>query len=151
MTAGELHDLLAEDGAQLLSQTLEALQTGSLTAVAQNDEKSCYAPMLDKSLCPLDWDQPARQLHNRIRGLNPWPVATCRVAGTVLKVFQSRVSGPAEKAAGTILGTDPLTVACGDGLALELLQIQAQGAKRMASEEYFRGHPLPAGVREMDR
>lgn len=76
MTGGELHDLLAADGAQLLSETLGALQAGTLRPQKQDDSQSCYAPMLNKSLSPLDWTKPAAVLHNQVRGLNPWPCAT---------------------------------------------------------------------------
>lgn len=145
MTAGELHDVLSELGAQALSETLMRLEKGDLAPVAQDDSQSCYAPMLDKSLCPLDWSKPARALHNQIRGLNPWPSATCEADGKKLKIHAGKVGIGCNAPAGTVICQDPFTVACGEGTSLRLTQVQAEGGRRMTAEEYFRGHPLTAG------
>lgn len=147
MTAGELHDRLSADGAELLSRTLKELEAGTLHPIKQNDEESCYAPMLDKSLSPLDWSKTAGQLHNQVRGLNSWPSATTRFEGKTLKIHRSRVGEPGDAPAGTIVKLDPLTIACGGGTTLVLLEVQGEGAKRMATADFLRGHPMKVGTR----
>ena len=146
MTGGELHDLLAADGAQLLSETLGALQAGTLRPEKQDDSQSCYAPMLDKSLSPLDWTKPAAALHNQVRGLNPWPCAVCRLGGKTLKVHTSRVGESCKEEPGTVVKVTPFTIACGGGSSLELLEVQAEGSKRMAAADFLRGHAVKPGV-----
>ncbi len=150
ITGGELFDLLAQDGADLLSRTLDELTAGTLSPTPQPAEGACYASMLDKSMCPLDWRKPARTLHNQVRGMNPWPVATCRVDGKVMKVFVSRVGEATDVAPGTVVSSQPLAVACGDGLTLVLDEIQAEGSRRMAAAEYLRGHPIAVGSSLID-
>ena len=142
-TAGELLDRLAVLGAELLSKTLSRFEKeGKLPAVPQNPDEVCYAPMLDKSMCPIDWNQTAVQVHNHVRGLHPWPVATMVLQGKTFKVHDTRVvSGSGTP--GQILGLTKtgLVVACGEG-AVEITSLQAEGGKRMAAPDYFRGHPL---------
>lgn len=141
-TAGQLLDRLALLGAELLSKTLTRFENGTVTAVAQNEAEVSYAPMLDKSMCPIDWTKTARQVHNQIRGLHPWPVATMELQGKTVKVHASKVAEGSGKP-GEILGLTKtgLLIACGEG-AVEVLSLQAEGGKRMAAPDYFRGHPL---------
>ena len=141
-TAGELLDRLAVLGAQLLSDILRSYEAGSLVAVPQDENQVTQAPMLDKSLCPIDWNKTAQQVHDQVRGLHPWPVATAELAGTKFKIHATEiVSGKGTP--GTILGLTKtgLVVACGEG-ALEIRSLQAEGGKRMNAPDYFRGHPL---------
>lgn len=145
MTGGELFDLLAEDGAELLSRTLTGLREGTVQPQKQPEEGACYASMLDKSMAPLDWHQPARRLHNQVRGMNPWPVASTLFEGKTLKVYVSRVAENAAGQPGEILSLSPLVVACGEGTALELVEVQYEGARRMMAEEFLRGHPMTVG------
>ena len=143
-TAGELLDRLAVLGADLLSRTLSAIEEGTATATPQDEALVTYAPMLDKSMCPIDWTKTAQQVHNHIRGMHPWPVATAELAGTRFKIHASVVVENNQNAApGTILGLTKtgLQVACGQG-AVEIRVLQAEGGKRMAAPDYFRGHPL---------
>lgn len=141
-TAGELLDRLAILGAELLSKTLTKVEKGEATAVPQDETKVTYAPMLDKSMCPIDWTKTAQQIHNQVRGLHPWPVATAEIAGTKFKIHATKVAEGNGKP-GEILGLTKtgLQVACGSG-AIEILSLQAEGGKRMAAPDYFRGHPL---------
>lgn len=145
ITGGQLFDLLAADGAELLSRTLTALQAGTLRPTPQPTEGACYASMLDKSMCPLDWNKSAAILHNQVRGMNPWPVATCRVEDKTMKVFTTRVGETAQAVPGTVVCQSPLTVACGEG-TLILDELQMEGSRRMAAEDYLRGHPIPVGT-----
>ena len=141
-TAGELLDRLAVLGAGLLSKTLSRFAQGEVKGTAQDASQVSYAPMLDKSMSPIDWTKTAQQVHNHVRGLHPWPVATMEIQGKLFKVHATRVAeGSGEP--GQILGLSKtgLLVACGEG-AVEILSLQAEGGKRMSAPDYFRGHPL---------
>ncbi len=141
-TAGQLLDRLAVLGADLLSRTLGRFAAGKVEGTPQDGSKATFAPMLDKSICPIDWNKTARQVHNQVRGLHPWPVATMELQGKSFKVHATRVvEGSGQP--GEILGLTKtgLRIACGEG-AVEILSLQAQGGKRMAAPDYFRGHPL---------
>jgi len=143
-TAGQLLDRLAVLGAELLSKTLTRFSQGEVEAVPQDHSKATYAPMLDKSMSPIDWNKTAGQIHNHVRGLHPWPVATAELAGTRFKIHATAVVDTvADAAPGTILGLTKkgLQVACGEGV-IEIRSLQAEGGKRMAAPDYFRGHPL---------
>ena len=143
-TAGELLDRLAILGADLLSKTLTEIDCGRATAVPQDCSKVSYAPMLDKSMCPIDWNKTAQQVHNHVRGMNPWPGATAEIQGQRFKIYATAIVEASQKAApGTILGLNKtgLQIACGEG-AVEIRTLQAEGGKRMAAPDYFRGHPL---------
>ena len=145
MTAGELHDALSVQGAALLSDTLKALENGTLTRTPQTGESN-YAPMLDKSLCAMDFTKSAAELHNQVRGLNPWPTATAKVSGKILKIHRTRVGEPCDAAPNRVMATKPFTVSCGEGTSLVLLEVQVEGGKRMAADDFFRGHPIPLGT-----
>ena len=141
-TAGELLDRLAVLGADLLSETLAKYEKKELIPVPQDEAKVSMAPMLDKTMCPIDWNKTAQQIHDKVRGLHPWPVATMELQGKKFKVHATRiVAGHGEP--GKILGITKtgLKIACGDG-AIEVTSLQAEGGKRMAAPDYFRGHPL---------
>ena len=141
-TAGQLLDRLAELGAQLLSDTLTGYEKGGLIPVPQDNDCVTFAPMLDKSMCPIDWNKTAQQVHNHVRGLHPWPVATMELQGKKFKVHATRVV-EGKGRPGEILGLTKtgLMIACGEG-AVEVTSLQAEGGKRMAAPDYFRGHPL---------
>jgi len=141
-TAGELLDRLAVLGAGLLSKTLCAVAAGTAKGSPQDSSLATYAPMLDKSMCPIDWTKTACQIHNQVRGLHPWPVATAELAGTKFKIHATAVL-EGKGTPGEILGLTKtgLQVACGEGI-LEIRSLQAEGGKRMAAVDYFRGHPL---------
>lgn len=143
-TAGQLLDRLAVLGADLLSKTLTRFENGKVPAAAQNEAEVSYAPMLDKTMCPIDWTKTAQQVHNHVRGLHPWPVATMELEGKTFKVHATKVVEGSGNP-GEILGLTKtgLRIACGEG-AIEILSLQAEGGKRMAAPDYFRGHPLKA-------
>ena len=141
-TAGELLDRLAVLGADLLSRTLTAFAEGTVTRTPQDPAGISFAPMLDKSMCPIDWSKTAQQVHDQVRGLHPWPIATMELKGKKFKVHATRiVEGSGQP--GEILGLTKtgLRIACGEG-AVEVISLQAEGGKRMAAPDYFRGHPL---------
>lgn len=139
-TAAQLHDKLATLGAQLISETLKAAENGTLTRIKQDDSLSCYAPMLDKTLCKIDWSADAKAVHNKIRGLSPWPVAISTLNGKKVKIHETQLS---EKSGcpGEIISLSPLTVACGSG-SVVITQLQLEGKKRMDSASFLNGHKL---------
>ena len=141
-TAGELLDKLALLGADLLSRVLKKFENGRPEGTAQDESQVSFAPMLDKTMCPIDWTKTAQQVHNQVRGLHPWPVATMELKGQKFKVHATAiVDGHGEP--GEILGLTKtgLRIACGEG-AVEIRSLQAEGGKRMNAPDYFRGHPL---------
>ena len=143
-TAGMLLDRLAVLGAELLSSTLSRVEKGEAKGIPQDESQVCYAPMLDKSMCPIDFTKTAQQVHNQVRGLHPWPVATTCIGGKNMKIHETVIAeGKGEP--GKILGLTKtgLLIACGEG-AVEIRSLQAEGGKRMGAVDYFRGHPLEA-------
>ena len=141
-TAGELLDRLAVLGGELLGKTLTKIKEDCCQRTPQCCEKATYAPMLDKSICPIDWSKTAQQVHDHVRGLHPWPVATAVIGGTFFKIHSTvMVEGKGQP--GEILGLTKtgLQIACGEG-AVEIRILQAEGGKRMTAPDYFRGHPL---------
>jgi len=141
-TAGELLDKLAVLGADLLSDVLKKFENGRPEGIPQDEAKVSFAPMLDKTMCPIDWNKTAQQVHNQVRGLHPWPVATMELKGQKFKVHATAiVEGHGEPGEILRLTKTGLVIACGEG-AIEVRSLQAEGGKRMAAPDYFRGHPL---------
>lgn len=148
-TAGELHDRLAALGREAMEETIERLCAGTLVREAQDDALSSYAPMLNKEQGRIDWSRPATDLHNQVRGLDPWPGAYTLLAGEPLKLACTR---PLDKepgaAPGTVLASDRegVHIACGHGILL-VNALQLPGRKRLPAADFLRGHALPAGTR----
>ena len=148
MTAGVLHDLAARRGADLMVRALGALQRGSLECRAQALDGVTYATKIDKAEARIDWSQSASEVHNRIRGLSPFPGAWFEAgyAGRRerIKVLRSEMAN-ASAAPGTILD-DRLTIACGqDAVRLHLLQ--RAGKSALPAQDFLRGFPLPVGAK----
>lgn len=148
MNAGELHDKLSVLGSEVLLETLDKLKKGELNPQKQDDSLSNYASMLSKELCPIDFSDSAKNVHNKIRGLSPWPVATTKLFGKTLKVHESRLSEKRTNAtAGEVVSTENgIMVACGDGKTITLTEIQLEGKKRMNSLDFLRGHAIEKGT-----
>lgn len=147
-TAGDLHDRLAELGADALVHTLALLKEHRITPVKQDDSRHTYAPMLSKSDCRLNFRQPASAVRNRIRGLAPFPGAVATLDGRPIKVCEARLV-PFCGEPGRVLFADKehgLVVACGDN-ALQITRLQPQGKRRMTAAEYLAGHPVSPGAR----
>ena len=135
---------LAELGADALAQAVAQLQSGTAVRTPQDHSAYTYAPMLDRSLSPLDFTKPARQLHDQVRGLIPWPCAVMTLDGKMVKVYRTAVGGDTAAAPGKILaaGKNGIDIACGDGKTLRILELQAEGGKRMTAANYLCGHPV---------
>lgn len=146
-TASELHDRLSEMGAPLLLETLKQLENGTLQPIKQNDAESSYAPMLSKEMSAIDFTKEASQVHNLIRGLSEWPCAQTFVNGKRLKVYRSKIVPLQENATpGTLVCEKELVVACGNNTAIQLVEVQYEGSKRMGGADFLRGHRLTKGT-----
>ncbi len=145
-TVGDLHDRLAQLGADLLVQTVKEIEGGTALRSPQDHAAATYAPMLTRALSQMDFTRSARALHDQVRGLTPWPGTTAQIRGLSFKVWKARVlPEKTEKAPGTLLFADDrgLALACGEGSVLLLTEIQGEGKRRMAVGDYLRGNPLP--------
>ncbi len=140
-TSGELFDRLKEIGAELLGETLDQLERGVLKRIPQNEEEATHAPLLSKELSQVDWTRPAGDLHNLIRGLNPWPCAFAMLDGKRVKLLSSQIVD-GQGAPGTMRSRpEGLVVFCGEG-ALLLTELQTENGKRMSGKDYLLGHPI---------
>jgi methionyl-tRNA formyltransferase len=145
MTAGELHDVLAPLGADLMVRALGGLDRGALTLTPQPIAGVTYAPKIEKSETRIDWARPWQAVHDRCRGLSPVPGAWFEIAHASQRVRVLRTTrGEGAGAPGTVLD-DRLTIACGEG-AVRILELQRAGAKPMKAEEFLRGARLAPGA-----
>ncbi len=148
VTTGELHDKLSLLGADLIGRALAALERGSLSFTKQAADGVSYANKIDKNESKIDWSKPARDVHNHIRGLSPFPGAWFEVEidgkPVRVKALHSQLAG-GSGAPGTFLD-DQLTVAAGGG-AVKLIEVQRAGAKAMSAEEFLRGAKLGKGTK----
>ncbi len=155
-TAGELFARISRLGAQVLIETLQALEAGSLKRVKQDESEATRCPMLKKEHGQIDFAQPARRVHDLVRGVNPWPGAYGFLGDQPFKVWKTRITGQAVPSPAGHSGLMPgeiaisspkegLFVQTGDGL-IELVEIQAPGKARMEAKAFLRGKPLPVGT-----
>lgn len=145
--AQELTARLALLGADALEEAVDQIAAGTVCRTPQDHSAFTYAPMLSKELSPMDWSRSAQALHDQVRGLIPWPCAVMELGGKKVKVFRTKLGGKTAAAPGTILtaGKQGLEMACGDGRSLWILELQAEGGKRMMAADYLRGHPVETG------
>ncbi len=150
MTAGELHDCLSIVGADVLKETLECLKNGTLKREKQNEDEATYAPMMKKETGSIDWNKSAFDIHNLVRGTNPWPGAYTKFCGCNLKICKTQLIEGNNKVRdckpGTIIKKDKngLMVACGDGV-INIVEIQPESCRKMTVEEYLCGHKVNEG------
>lgn len=142
-TAIELSARLAEAGADLLVDTLARLCAGSIQPQPQDHSQASYAPILKKEDGRIDWSNPAQQIHDLIRGFQPWPGAHTSFRGRSLHLWRSRLIPQRwNRAPGAIVHERGVFAIGGDGAALELLEVQLEGRKRMSAEVFANGHHL---------
>lgn len=149
MTVGELHDKMSVLGAEVLMETLTALINGTLQRIPQEDSQSSYAPMMNKELGHIDWNKSALEIHNLVRGTDPWPGAYTFLLGNRMRVWKtSLVPGKSDTEIdnGKILKVDDegILVKCPDG-NLMIKEVQFDSSKRMSVGDYIRGHEINAG------
>ncbi len=145
-TAGELYVRLAQIGREAMEETLRQLCAGTLVAEKQDDALTNYAPMMKKEDGCIDWTRSARQIHNQVRGLDPWPGAYTTLQGEVLKIAKTAVEA-GSGTPGSVLSAaaDGVRIACGDGI-LRVGELQLPGKKRLAAADFLRGCPLLPGT-----
>ncbi len=142
-TAPELSARMAEAGADLLVRTLEAMRAGTIRREAQDNSRATWAPVLKKEDGRIDWASPAQQVHNLIRGFQPWPGAHTSFRGQSIHLWRSRlVSRRWELPPGALIHEHGVFAIGGDGAALELLELQLEGRKKMPAEVFANGHRL---------
>lgn len=150
MTAGDLHDRLSYLGADLMARALGALERGSLRFTPQAEAGVTYARKIDKAEARLDWTRPAQALHDHVRGLSPFPGAWFEAdwgqGPQRVKVLRSAIVPGRAAEPGTLLD-DALTIACGEGTALRLVDVQRAGKGVMPAAEFLKGADLKAGRR----
>lgn len=150
-TAGELHDRLAQMGADLLMKTLEGLEERLIVPQPQDNSQATYAPKISKEMARIDWQKSARELFNQLRAFDPWPGAYTYFDGRLLKMFRPRYTEREEivqEAPGTIanLTAEEIIVATGNGY-LKVREVQLESRPRMKVADFLRGHCLPTGLR----
>ena len=146
--AQELTVRLAELGADALREAMVQLSAGTVVRIPQNGENATYAPMLTRELSDIDWTRGARQIHDQVRGLIPWPCAKTDLLGKTVKVFRTTVGGPTSAEPGAVLslGKQGIEIACGDGWSIVITELQPDGGKRMSASAYLAGHPVKTGL-----
>ena len=147
INAGQLHDIMMEEGADVLSQTVKAIEDGTAERIRQNDDESTYAPMMDRNLGHIDFKKSAVSIHNLVRGTVPWPGAWCESPYGKMKIWKTRIGqGHTDREPGTIVsvGKQGIEVACGMGMLL-IEEIQMPNKKRMHVSEYIKGNNIEVG------
>ncbi len=148
ITAEELFDKLSEMGAEVLLETIDALKKNELNPIKQDNSLSDYAPIITKELCPIDFSKSALEVHNKVRGLYSWPIATTVINGKKFKIHKSKLleevftGNPGE----IVDNNNRLVFMCGDGKCVEILEIQAEGKKKMDTQSFLRGQRIEKGT-----
>ena len=156
-TAPELSPRLAAAGANLLLETLAGLENGAIKPTPQDSVRATWAPILKKEDGRIDWTQPAKTIHNLIRGLQPWPGAFTMFRGQSLHLWRSRlVASRWDLAPGALVQNGNakaggIFAVAGDGAALELLELQLEGRKRMPAGIFANGHLLNNGITNIEQ
>jgi methionyl-tRNA formyltransferase len=151
-TSAEIEQDLAHAGGDLLVDVVDAIADGRAKETPQDDTQATYAPKITKDEGVIDWTRSAREIHNRVRGLIPWPIAWTQVGGVRVLIMRTEVDrhyatappGELVEAAG-----DVLRVGTGDGV-LRLLTLKPEGRRAMSTREFLAGHPLVPGMRLTD-
>lgn len=148
MTSGELYEILKESGASLLVETIKKMQNRELIPVKQNDDESTYAPMLSKELAKIDWTKTAENIHNHVRGMNPWPIATTQFDDKIVKIYETDFSD--ENSAlkpGTIIDVSKsgIKVSTGNGTII-IKKIQMPNAKPLMIQDFLNGNNIEVGT-----
>lgn len=148
ITAEELFDKLSAMGAEVLIETIEALKNNELKPEKQDNTLSNYAPIITKDICPIDFTKSAQEVHNKVRGLYSWPIATTVINGKKFKIHKSKIL--AENFVGNpgeiVDNNNRLVIMCGDGICVEILEIQAEGKKKMDTQSFLRGQRIDKGT-----
>ena len=148
MTAGDLHDKLMESGANLLVKTIKGIVNKEIIPIKQNEEETCYASMLNKEIAKIDWQKSAKEIHNLIRGLNPWPIAYTHYEGQMMKIYKSSyLEKENTKEAGVIVKVDKngIEVSTGKGILL-IEKVQFPNGKPLTIAQYLNGNKIEENI-----
>ena len=145
-TAGELFDRMAELGAKSIEKTLELFDNGEVKAEPQNEEEATYAPMLKKEMGEIDFGKTAEEIHNLVRGLNPWPMAYTFLDGKSIKIHEAKAVEGFFGEEGTLLDEKRFIVGTKNG-AIELITVQPEGKNKMSGADFIRGRRLLKGTK----
>lgn len=148
MTCGQLHDRLSQLGAEVLKKTLIELKAGTLERIPQSEAEATYAPMMTKNTGLIDWTKSAKEVHNLVRGTNPWPGAFTYYKGQKMKIWLTSVISEDKHGLkpGTIckVGKEGIDIACGEG-KLIIKEVQFECCRKMCVEDYICGHKMDEG------
>ena len=148
MTSGELYEILKITGGNLLIDTIRGVVDGKINPIKQNNDESSYASMLNKDIGKINWNLDAEKIHNLIRGLNPWPIATTSYNDLTMKVYKSHVENiDSKKEPGTILSVDKkgIKVSTKEGI-LVIEKLQFPNGKPLLVEQFINGNKLEVGT-----
>ena len=148
ITAGELHEKMMIDGAKVLKETIDLIEKGEAPREKQSNEDTCYSPIMNKSLGNIDWKKSAIDIHNLVRGINPWPSAYTTYEGQTMKIWKTKVIDKnSDKDPGTIISVDKegINVSTSEGI-LQIKEIQMAGKKRMEVPEYIKGNNINTDI-----
>lgn len=145
-TAGELHDRLAEIGAEIVLHTVRLIEARKVNPMPQDNTLATTAPKIFKEHCKIDWNKEARQIHNLVRGLSPLPCAYSFMNGKMIKIYKTVPENThTGKPAGSVVDADKkLVVAAKDGI-IKILELQLEGKRRLNTEEFLRGFKIKEG------
>jgi len=148
MNMGQLHDILSEEGAIILAETLDKLENGTLVRIPQDNSLASNSPMITKDQGKIDWNKSSREIHNLVRGTNPWPIAFTFLENEKLKIWKTSIvnEDSVDDAPGTILrvSNDGIVVATGVGI-IKIIELQGESSRKMAIGEYINGHKINVG------
>ncbi|ABR33328.1 MULTISPECIES: methionyl-tRNA formyltransferase [Clostridium] len=147
MTTGELHDILMVRGADLLVKSIEGISKGDIVPEKQGNE-TFYAKMLDKNIANIDWNKSAEEIHNLVRGLNPWPIAYTDYKNERMKIYETEVlKEKSNKEPGTIIDVSKngVKVSCKEDVLL-IKRVQFPNGKPLTIEQYINGHEIEENI-----
>lgn len=147
MTTGELHDILMVRGADLLIKSIEGIVCGNIVLQKQDDE-TFYAKMLDKNLANINWNKSSKEIHNLVRGLNPWPIAYTNYKGERMKIYETEyLEEKNSNEPGTIIDVSKngIKVACKEGILI-IKKVQFPNGKPLTIEQYINGHEIDKNI-----
>jgi methionyl-tRNA formyltransferase len=148
-TSVEVERDLAEIGARILADVVDQLSRGPVVETPQEDALATYAPKLEKSESPIDWERPAHEIHNRVRGLQPWPMASTTIQGVRALIHRTRLTEHTTTSpGGTVVDAsgDVLSIATGDHKVLRMQMVQPEGRRVMTAREFLSGRKLTPGM-----
>ena len=145
-TSGELFDRLSVLGGEALIDALDMIENNTAQRLKQPQGDFGYASMINRELCPIDWSKSAFEIHNKVRGLQPWPVAITTYCGKNIKIHRTVLTDISEGTAGEVTESDKrLIVSCGDGKCIEITELQLEGKKRMDAKSFLLGNKIEKG------